>query len=130
MLRCNIAACHLKLGEWEDVIEAATGSVEGLVRVDPTLKPKKEAEDDEGGGVKGEERNGGVAVQEVDDEMAARIEELERSGRAREEVLKIWVKALMRRAKAREEIGGWAALQGAAEGTCIDFWHGAVGFGH
>lgn len=54
-------------------------------------------------------------VEEVDDETAERIEALQRSGRSREDVQKLRVKALLRRAKARSEVGGWASLQGAEE---------------
>ena len=126
MLKCNIAACHFRLKEWDEVVDAATASLEGLERLDPTLKPTKTNEDVEQG-VNGESRRRRIsqgdcgsrfvgAVQEIEDETAARTEEVERSGRSREEVMRIRVKALMRRAKAREQLGGWAALQGAMEG--------------
>ena len=122
MLRCNIAACQLKLHEWERAVDAATSCLEGLERIDPTLRRKKEEGKDEGDpgrrrdpGQLDDGKDGGI-VQEVDDETAFKIEAMEKSGRSREEVQKIRVKALMRRAKAREALGGWAALQGASEG--------------
>ena len=54
-------------------------------------------------------------VEEVDEATASRIEALEKSGRSRADVQRIRIKALLRRAKARMETGGWAALQGAEE---------------
>lgn len=54
-------------------------------------------------------------VQEIDDETAARIEAFNKSGRSIEDVHKLRIKALLRRAKAREELGTWAALQSAEE---------------
>ena len=57
---------------------------------------------------------GGV-VEEVDEQTASRIEAFEKSGRSRADVQRIRIKALLRRAKARMETGGWAALQGAEE---------------
>lgn len=103
-------------------MNSATSCLEGLERIDPTLRRKKE----EGGQEEVSRRrrepyqqdhaeNSGI-VQEVDDKTAAKIEAMDKSGKSREEVQKIRVKALMRRAKAREALGGWAALQGASEG--------------
>jgi hypothetical protein len=54
-------------------------------------------------------------VEEVDDDTATKIEALNRSGRSRDDTQKLRAKALLRRAKARQETGGWASLQGADE---------------
>ncbi|KAL9088465.1 MAG: hypothetical protein Q9165_006189 [Trypethelium subeluteriae] len=105
VLRSNIAACYIKLSEWKEAIEAADRSLEGLERVDPT--PKTITAEGEDG------KNG--AVEEVDEQTAARIEAFEKSGRNHADVQRIRIKSLLRRARARMEIGGWAALQGAEE---------------
>ncbi|KAJ9648094.1 hypothetical protein H2199_001871 [Coniosporium tulheliwenetii] len=102
VLRSNIAACHLKLADWKAAMTAATEALEALDRLDPPAK-KLEGKVDEG------------VVEEVDEETAEKIEALARSGRTRDDVQKIRTKALLRRAKARMETGGWAALQGADE---------------
>ncbi|TKA80933.1 hypothetical protein B0A49_00946 [Cryomyces minteri] len=102
VLRSNIAACHLKLQDWKAAIDAATASLECLDRVDPPSTQR--------GG-----QDGAGAVEEVDDETEARIEALRKSGRSSDDVQKLRTKALLRRAKARLETGGWAALQGADE---------------
>ena len=107
VLRSNIAACHLKLADWKAAIAAATEALEALDRLDPPAKKS--------GGKEGE-----GAVEEVDEETADKIEALAKSGRTRDDVQKIRTKALLRRAKARLEMGGWAALQGADEGGYQD----------
>ncbi len=92
--------------DWKAAITAATQSLEALDRLDPP-KPTEEVPD----------------VEEVDDETEARIKEVQErgssseiGGRKKEDIQRIRAKALMRRAKARAEHGGWAALQGAEEG--------------
>ncbi|KAL9625157.1 MAG: hypothetical protein Q9160_000558 [Pyrenula sp. 1 TL-2023] len=42
VLKSNISACHLKLEEWKQAIEAATASLEALDREDPPPKKKKD----------------------------------------------------------------------------------------
>ena len=108
VLQSNISACHIKLEEWEEAVESATKSIEALERIDPL--PKDKAKKNESSSV----------VEEIDDETAEKIEALEKSGRTRDEVQKIRTKAFLRRAKARSETGGWAALQGAYEGKSHD----------
>ena len=113
VLRSNIAACHLKLADWKSAVSAATYSVEALDRLEG-IKPKKtkvkkdeEVEDTE------EE-----ATEEIVSPAAEKIatDTALIGGRSREDVRRIRAKALRRRAKARNELGGWSALQGAEEG--------------
>jgi hypothetical protein len=54
-------------------------------------------------------------VEEVDEELEARIENLRLSGHTIAQVRKLQVKMLMRRAKAKTELDGWANLQAADE---------------
>ncbi|KAK8215948.1 hypothetical protein IWZ01DRAFT_495640 [Phyllosticta capitalensis] len=110
VLRANVAACHLKLSEWKEAVEAASGALECLDRVDPPVGAGKEQDKTDKDNATADGK-----VEEVDDETAERIEALQRSGRSREDVQKLRVKALLRRAKARSEVGGWASLQGAEE---------------
>lgn len=114
VLQSNIAACHLKLSDWKEAIESATKGIDALERIDPLPKPKQGRND--ASGTAGQQEAQG-SVEEIDDETAEKIEALEKSGHTRDEVQKIRVKAFMRRAKARMETGGWAALQGADEGA-------------
>jgi len=81
-----------------------------LERIDPLPKPK-DPKDSTKATLQSQS-----AVEKIDDETAEKIEALEKSGRTRDDVQKIRVKAFLRRAKARSETGGWAALQGAYEG--------------
>ncbi|CAD0088826.1 unnamed protein product [Aureobasidium vineae] len=113
VLHSNIAACHIKSEQWKEAIDSATKSIESLERIDPLPKPK---DPQDAAKAKSQPQS---AVEEVDDETAEKIEALEKSGRTRDDVQKIRVKAFLRRAKARSETGGWAALQGAYEGENV-----------
>ncbi|KAF2993598.1 hypothetical protein E8E13_001255 [Curvularia kusanoi] len=107
VLRSNISACHLKLEEWKEAVESATKALDALDRLDPP--PVKEAAEDGRGEVTG----GGVS--EIDDTTEILLEALSRTGRGINDVHKLRTKALLRRAKARHEVGGWASLQGSME---------------
>jgi hypothetical protein len=54
-------------------------------------------------------------VEEVDDATEVRIAALARTGKTINDVHKLRTKALLRRAKARQQVGGWSSLQGALE---------------
>ncbi|CAK4031422.1 Tetratricopeptide repeat 1 [Lecanosticta acicola] len=111
VLRSNIAACHLKLEEWKEAVTSAEKGIDNLERLEPLPRPppkpakgetaKEEVEDD--------------GVEEVDEEVEERIQRLQDSGRSLDEVRKLQVKLLLRRAKAKTELDGWANLQAAQE---------------
>ncbi|OCL10520.1 hypothetical protein AOQ84DRAFT_396811 [Glonium stellatum] len=103
VLHSNIAACHLKLRDWKATASAATEALESLDQLDPPAENQRP----------GEETH--AQVEEVNEKTAVKIDALARSGRNRDDIQKIRTKALLRRAKARKEIGGWAALQGSEE---------------
>ena len=120
MLRSNIAACHLRLDECKAAVESATKALEALDRLDPPAKPSR------AGGDAGDDKESfrddaastpaDAVVEEVDDETAEKIEALQESGHTRDEIQKLRVKVLMRRAKGQMGVGGWSALQSAEEG--------------
>ena len=127
VLRSNISACHLKLEEWKEAISNATAAIDNLDRLDRTEKEKEEKQkqekpedgDDGGGGnddddveeeiVSAGASKAGPPLPKEEDaaEIAAR--------KRREDVLRIRAKALMRRARARSEAGGWSNLEGSLE---------------
>ncbi|KAI1413834.1 hypothetical protein F5Y13DRAFT_23870 [Hypoxylon sp. FL1857] len=119
VLKSNIAACHLKLEQWKEAIKAATDSIDGLDRLEKAeavqkereeKQQKKEAEED---GVEEEIVSSGAqkSAPAVEKETAAEAARRKRH----EDVLRIRAKALMRRARARSELGGWSNLSGAEE---------------
>lgn len=117
VLRSNIAACHIKLEEWKEAIDSAEKGVENLERLEPLPTPPKPKQKDgqKQGMTQSEAEKADNGVEEVDDDVAERLENLRNSGRTLDEVRKLQVKLLMRRAKARTEVGGWSSLQGADE---------------
>lgn len=115
VLRSNISACHIKLEEWKEAIEASTKGVECLERLEPLPAPKVIGQKESANGVLAEKEDEQDEIKEVDDKAEERIERLRKSGRTLDEVRKLQVKVLMRRAKAKMEKGGWAELQGADE---------------
>jgi tetratricopeptide (TPR) repeat protein len=106
VLRSNIAACHLKLAEWKEAVEFATNALEGLDRLDPPPPVVKDS--------KGRIQDQG-AVTEVTDTTEILLAALTRTQHTLTDIHKLRTKALLRRAKARHELGGWASLQGALE---------------
>ena len=125
VLHSNISACNLKLADWKAAAEAAGKGIENSERLEP-LPVVRAAEKEKVGGAGGGKKDGTAAgpgskveddgqVEEVDEALTERLENLSRSGRSLAEVRKLQVKMLMRRAKAKSELGGWANLQAADE---------------
>jgi hypothetical protein len=111
VLRSNIAACHLKLEDWKEAVKAASAALDGLDKLQG--KPG-EGKDGEGVEVKpGEEE----ADEEIVSEGATKAEDVSDKGKREADIERIRAKALMRRARARSEMGGWSSLQGAEEGS-------------
>jgi tetratricopeptide (TPR) repeat protein len=104
VLRSNIAACHLKLEEWKQAVESATQALEALDRIDPPVAKEE-----------GKGTSAGGAIAEIDDTTELYLEALTRTSHSINDVHKLRTKALLRRAKARHEVGGWSSLQGALE---------------
>lgn len=115
MLRSNISACHLKLEEWKESMTQATAALDGLARLetahaeaDKAIAEAKDKEEDieevivSAGAAK-------AAPAPPTDEDAAEAARRKR----KEDVVRIRAKALMRRARARSELGGWSNLEGA-----------------
>lgn len=118
VLRANVAACHLRLAEWKAAVDSAEKGLAGLEGLEPlpVVAKAEKGKDGKGGEVKEiGSGDGDDVVEELDEDAAARIDKLADSGHTLDEVRKLQVKLLMRRAKARGELGGWAALQGAEE---------------
>ncbi|KAK5692268.1 hypothetical protein LTR17_025432 [Elasticomyces elasticus] len=119
VLRSNIAACYLKLEEWKDAVESATKGIEGLERLEPlpkvAKKPKAKAAASGQPVIEEPTPDAVDQVEEVDDDLEARIAALQASGHTLDEVRKLQVKLLTRRAKANTTLGTWAALQAADE---------------
>ncbi|RAR06592.1 tetratricopeptide repeat protein 1 [Stemphylium lycopersici] len=110
VLRSNIAACHLKLEEWKQAVESATQALEALDRIDAPPAPRDTIHQD------GEHQaSGSGAINQIDDTTEIYLDALARTNHSINDVHKLRTKALLRRAKARHEVGGWASLQGALE---------------
>lgn len=117
VLRSNISACHLKLDEWKEAIKEATASLEGLdciERADKEDADKAEEAKDVEDGIEDVIVSSGALKA-----APARVtgeDTLESAKQKRkEDILRIRAKALMRRARARSELGGWSNLEGALE---------------
>ncbi|KAJ5239077.1 hypothetical protein N7468_003696 [Penicillium chermesinum] len=121
VLRCNIAACYLKLADWKSAVDSATASLDRLEKLVPSspLNDKAPAESEHAKPTTNDTQ-GPEAVVEILDDDAEETEEqqlkrLKEQDELRTNVQRIRAKALMRRAKAKSQMGGWANLQGAAE---------------
>ncbi|KAL2262545.1 hypothetical protein VTK26DRAFT_972 [Humicola hyalothermophila] len=123
VLRSNIAACHLKLESWKEAVNNATAALDGLDRLEQQEKGQAvaaKAEEEEA--VKAEDGTEGEIISpgasksgppvptnpNKDQIEAARL-------KRQDDIARIRAKALMRRARARSELGGWSNLEGAIE---------------
>lgn len=117
VLRSNIAACHLKLEDWKAAVDEATKALDGLDRLQGKGKYEKNKDGEGGVEVNVEESE---EVEEADEEIisegATKAEDVSAKGKREADIERIRGKALMRRARARSELGGWSSLAGAEEG--------------
>ncbi|KAI0188291.1 hypothetical protein EV127DRAFT_497981 [Xylaria flabelliformis] len=120
VLKSNIAACHLKLEQYKEAINSATESLDSLSRAEkaalespkePSEGTKKDDEEDEP-----EEEIVSAGAQKSAPAVVNDETEAQKAARKRQDdILRIKAKALMRRARARSELGGWSNLSGAEE---------------
>ncbi|KAJ5485516.1 hypothetical protein N7539_005504 [Penicillium diatomitis] len=119
VLRSNIAACYLKTEEWKAAIDSATASLDRLEKIIPMTDGKnktgegKRASDP---AATSTENTDVVELSasdaEAEEKQLAQLKDLDTQ---RTNVLRIRAKSLMRRAKAKSNLGGWGNLQGALE---------------
>ena len=96
VLQSNMAACHLKQEQWKEGIKIATKALDGLAKLE-----KPAAEDS------------GDVEEEIVSSGASRAAQPE--DQRKTDIQRIRTKALLRRARARAEAGGWQNLSGAEE---------------
>lgn len=124
MLKSNIAACHLKLRQHKEAIQSATESLDGLSRSEKALlesaekfrqdtDTKKDGQEDEAD--EPEEEIVSAGAQRSAPAIADEDEAQQTGRRRQDDILRIRTKALMRRARAKSELGGWSNLVGAEE---------------
>ena len=124
VLQSNISACHLKLEQWKDAVTSASKALDGLDRLE---KAETAAQEAEARAQEEKARAVAAAEEEVEEEIVSSgaqksapavppDSEAERARqKRRDDVLRIRAKALMRRARARSELGGWSNLSGAED---------------
>lgn len=119
VLRSNISACYLKLEDWKAAVESATASIERLDKILPPPSQEKASQGTSKSAVSSTNTPKNDEVVEIsgDDEEAEekQLKRLKEQDEQRTNVNRIRAKALMRRAKAKSQLGGWANLQGALE---------------
>ncbi|KAJ5295807.1 hypothetical protein PENANT_c001G07292 [Penicillium antarcticum] len=117
VLHSNIAACYLKLEDWKAAVDSATVSID---RLDKVIPPTAQTKDDSTGKTAsdsdGKDTDDVVEISGDDEEAEEKeLQHLKDQDEKRSNVMRIGAKSLMRRAKAKSQIGGWGSLQGAAE---------------
>ncbi|TWU79061.1 hypothetical protein ED733_008601 [Metarhizium rileyi] len=129
VIQSNMAACHLQLEQWKEAIKIASKALDALAELettDPQLSSSSSNEKEKPGC--GDKESGKRPSTDADDAE----EEIISSGASRAapsptpgkdasaeskkaDFLRIRTKALLRRARARSEAGGWQNLAGAEE---------------
>ncbi|KAL8732530.1 MAG: hypothetical protein Q9166_002744 [cf. Caloplaca sp. 2 TL-2023] len=117
VLKSNIAACHLKLSDWKAAVDEATKSLEALDRLEAPPPSNGDAKDANGAEGPADQKDDDGVVELADDkeDETEALEKLQKNDQRRDDIRRIRAKALMRRARARSEQGGWGNLQGALE---------------
>ncbi|KAL6235352.1 hypothetical protein BDW75DRAFT_144110 [Aspergillus navahoensis] len=110
VVRSNMAACYLKLEDWKAAVDSASACIEGLDRA----VPPSQSEQGKECATKEAEPVVEISGDDEDDEQAA-LQKIKENDERKRDVARIRAKALMRRARAKSELGGWANLQGAEE---------------
>jgi hypothetical protein len=116
VLKSNIAACYLKMEDWKDAVNAATAALDGLDRLQGKIDPEKGGQGKIEGQGEVKEDGEEEEIEEIISEGATKAEDTSEKGKREADIERIRAKALMRRARARSEIGGWSTLQGAEDG--------------
>lgn len=102
-------------------MKAASESLDELDRLDPTKEKKKETNKSQTESGQDSEEVTEVQDEEADEEIvssgAAKAQDTSAAARRQTDIERIRSKALLRRGKARSELGGWSALAGAEEGA-------------
>ena len=96
-------------------MDSATAALDALERLE--AEGKTENKKDGSSAVEANDKDDAVVEisGEDEEEEAEQLKKLENADQKRADVQRIRCKALMRRAKAKSELGGWANLQGAEE---------------
>lgn len=119
VLRSNIAACYLKLEDWKAAVESATASIDRLDKIiPPASTDKSQSDGKEPNGQQNDPKDSDAVVEISGDDEEAEQKELQRlkeNDETRTNVMRLRAKTLMRRAKAKTQLGGWGNLQGASE---------------
>lgn len=103
----------MKLQDWKAAVDSATASIDCLERCLP--KPNKAEDGDANPGPENKEDAVVELSGDDEDEETKQLEKLQQEDSRRQAVKRIRAKALMRRARAKTELSGWANLQGAEE---------------
>jgi hypothetical protein len=117
VLHSNIAACYLKMEDWKAAVDSATVSIDRLDKVmPPSAQIKDDSKEKTASNPPGKDTDGVVEISGDDEEAEEKeLQRLKDQDEQRSNVMRIRAKSLMRRAKAKSQIGGWGSLQGAAE---------------
>ncbi|KAJ5770131.1 uncharacterized protein N7511_002182 [Penicillium nucicola] len=117
VLHSNIAACYLKMEDWKAAVDSATVSIDRLDKViPPSAQIKDDSKEKTTSDSDGKSTEGVVEISGDDEEAEEKeLQRLKDQDEQRSNVMRIQAKSLMRRAKAKSQIGGWGSLQGAVE---------------
>ncbi|KAI1360838.1 hypothetical protein F5Y08DRAFT_37222 [Xylaria arbuscula] len=122
VLKSNIAACHLKLEQYKEAIQSATDALESLSRSEKAaleaakqLSEEEAKKHDNDDGDEPEEEIVSAGAQKSAPAIVKETDAQQAAPKRQDDMLRIKAKALMRRARARSELGGWSNLSGAEE---------------
>ncbi|KAG8417930.1 hypothetical protein J3459_006205 [Metarhizium acridum] len=128
VIQSNMAACHLQVEQWTEAIKIASKALDGLVELEKTdtglcnsMSPSKESDASDKESSKPSFTDPDGVDEEIISSGASRAAPAPSPPKnssvetRKADIQRIRTKALLRRARARSEAGGWQNLAGAEE---------------
>ncbi|KAH1426710.1 hypothetical protein KXV70_002988 [Aspergillus fumigatus] len=116
VLRSNMAACYLKLEDWKAAVDSATTCLDRLENIIPLSQQNQDEDLPKQNSQLSKQIDAVIEISGENEEAEKEeLKRLEKMDEKKNDVMRIRAKALMRRARAKSQLGGWGNLQAAEE---------------
>lgn len=116
VLRSNMAACYLKLEDWKAAVDSATTCLDRLENIIPLSQQNQDEDLPKQNSQLSKQTDAVIEISGENEEAEKEeLKRLEKMDEKKNDVMRIRAKALMRRARAKSQLGGWGNLQAAEE---------------
>lgn len=111
-----MAACYLKLEDWKAAVDSATTCLDRLENIIPLSQQNQDEDLPKQNSQLSKQTDAVIEISGENEEAEKEeLKRLEKMDEKKNDVMRIRAKALMRRARAKSQLGGWGNLQAAEE---------------